>query len=193
MQTSPLGTVELLLRLRWLLRSRSSSTLPFHPDLVADECRAGARRHPRALMTSNNPDVKTLAPLVLVVDDDRDTRDMYALFLELSGYRVVAAPDASSALEIALAQEPQVVITDFMLPGGVSGADLCRNLKQHERTAHVPALLVTGSSRRSDAELALGAGCADIRVKPYLPDALLHDVQSLTSASSGPVLSTSAS
>jgi two-component system phosphate regulon response regulator PhoB len=141
-------------------------------------------------MTSNSPDVKTLTPLVLVVDDDKDTREMYALVLQLSGYRVVAAPDASSALEIALAQEPQLVITDFMLPGGVSGADLCRNLKQHERTAHVPSLLVTGSSRRSDAKLALGAGCADIRVKPYLPDALLRDVQSLTSASSGALLST---
>jgi two-component system phosphate regulon response regulator PhoB len=136
-------------------------------------------------MTLHNPDGKTLAPLVLVVDDDQDTREMYALFLELSGYRVVSAPDASSALEIALAQGPHVVVTDFMLPGGVSGADLCRKLKQHETTAHVPALLVTGSTRRSDAELALGAGCADIRVKPYLPDALLHDVRALT-ATSGP-------
>jgi CheY-like chemotaxis protein len=144
-------------------------------------------------MISNSPLPKTLAPLVLVVDDDRDTREMYSLFLELSGYRVVAAPDASSALEIALAQEPHVVITDFMLPGGLTGADLCRNLKQHQRTAHVPALLVTGSSRRSDAELALGAGCADIRVKPYLPEALLRDVQTLTTDSSGPMLSTSAS
>jgi two-component system phosphate regulon response regulator PhoB len=141
-------------------------------------------------MTSNRPDVKTPAPLVLVVDDDRDTREMYALFLELSGYRVVAAPDANSALEIALAQAPHVVITDFMLPGGVTGADLCRNLKRHERTAHVPALVVTGSSLQSDAELALGAGCADIRLKPYLPEALLRDVQTLTTTSSGQVLGT---
>lgn len=135
-------------------------------------------------MSALEPDEKTTAPLILVVDDDVDTREMYALYLEMSGYRVLSAPDASTALELALSQGPHVVVTDFMLPGNMTGADLCRSLKQHERTAHVPALLVTGSTRRSDAEEAMGAGCADIRVKPYLPDALLVDIRMLTA--SGP-------
>lgn len=138
-------------------------------------------------MTPHDPDAATISPLILVVDDDLDTRDMYALFLELSGYRVLSAADASTALELALSSGPHVVVTDFMLPGGVSGAELCRKLKQHERTAHVPALLVTGSTRRADAEEAMGAGCADIRVKPYLPDALLHDIRVLTGTFPGGV------
>jgi DNA-binding response OmpR family regulator len=122
-----------------------------------------------------------IAPLVLIVDDDADTRDMYSIFLDLSGYRVIAAADADSAFAQALAAGPNVIITDFILPGGPSGADLCRRLKEHERTAHVPTLLVTGSTRRDDAEQALGAGCADIRIKPYALDQLLIDVRALTS------------
>jgi DNA-binding response OmpR family regulator len=133
-----------------------------------------------AQMPTLRVDGNITAPLILVVDDDRDTRDMYALFLEMSGYRVLSARDATSALALALSQGPNVVVTDFMLPGGMSGADLCRSLREDARTAHVPALLVTGSTRRSDAEAALSAGCADIRIKPYLPDALLDDIRLLT-------------
>lgn len=120
------------------------------------------------------------APLVLVVDDDRDTRDMYAMFLDVSGFRVVTAGDADTAFDHAVANGPALVITDYQLRGGTTGADLCRRLKQHPRTAQVPALLVTGSTRRVDAEEALGAGCADIRIKPYHLDDLLADVQALT-------------
>jgi CheY-like chemotaxis protein len=131
---------------------------------------------------TNKPAANTSAqaPLVLVVDDDRDTRDMYAMFLDVSGYRVMTVGDADAALHEAIAHVPALVITDFQLPGGPTGADLCRQLKQHPETAHVPALLVTGSTRRSDAEEALGAGCAEIRIKPYHLDALLSDVQALT-------------
>jgi two-component system phosphate regulon response regulator PhoB len=131
-------------------------------------------------MNSHTADVPVAPPLILVVDDDQDTREMYSMFLELSGYRVLSAHDARTALALALAEGPHMVVTDFLLPGNMSGADLCRSLKEHERTAHVPALLVTGSTRRTDAEEAMGAGCADIRLKPYLPDALLRDVRIFT-------------
>jgi CheY-like chemotaxis protein len=126
------------------------------------------------------PRSKESAHVVLIVDDDRDTREMYALFLGNSGFRVITAGDVDTALEQALTQSPSVIVTDFFLNGGSTGADLCRRLKQHERTAHVPALLVTGSTRKADAEEALGAGCAQIRIKPYNLDHLLRDVISYT-------------
>lgn len=138
-------------------------------------------------MNHTDTELTGTPPLILVVDDDLDTREMYSIFLELSGYRVMSARDGDTALALALSEHPQLVVTDFMLPGTMTGADLCRSLKQHESTAHVPALVVTGSTRRADAEEALGAGCADIRVKPYLPDALLEDIRTLTSRPLGDV------
>jgi DNA-binding response OmpR family regulator len=134
-------------------------------------------------MKSPDAERALVSPLVLIVDDDKDTRDMYTVFLDISGFRVISAADADSAFEQAMANGPNVVVTDFMLRGAATGADLCRRLKQHERTAHVPALLVTGSTRKSDAEDALGAGCADIRIKPYHLDELLRDVRALTDGS----------
>jgi DNA-binding response OmpR family regulator len=128
--------------------------------------------------------VSTAQPLILIVDDDKDTRDMYTMFLDISGYRVISAEDADTAFEQAIAKGPNVVVTDFMLRGGPTGADLCRRLKEHTETAKVPTLLVTGSTRKSDAEDAMGAGCADIRIKPYHLDELLRDVRALTDGSS---------
>lgn len=118
-------------------------------------------------------------PLVLVVEDDPDTRDMYAMFLDLEGFAVMTAATADSAFDIAVAHQPRVVVTDLLLPGGPTGADLCRRLHDDWRTAHIPALLLTGSSRDRDVAGALEAGCAAIRIKPHLPESLLSDIREM--------------
>ena len=128
---------------------------------------------------------KPVRPLVLMVEDDQDTRDMYALFMEFSGLRVLTAGNVDAAVHLAVEHQPDVVVTDFLLGGAGTGADLCRRLHEDERTAHIPAVLVTGSARKSDTEDALRAGCAEIRIKPYLPDALLNDIQRIVTGRRG--------
>lgn len=118
-------------------------------------------------------------PLVLLVEDHLDTRDMYTWSLESSGFDVLTAEDANGAFEVAASELPHVVVTDFWLRGGPSGADLCNRLKADERTTHIPTLMVTGSTQRNLAKGALSSGCAVVRLKPYLPDALERDVRSL--------------
>ncbi|MBA3887632.1 MAG: response regulator [Acidobacteria bacterium] len=116
---------------------------------------------------------------VLLVEDHLDTRDMYAWSLEASGFDVLTASDADGAFALAADKRPDVVITDFWLPGGPSGADLCNRLKLDVRTAAIPTLMVTGSTQRQTAQNALSSGCAVVRLKPYLPDALERDVRLL--------------
>jgi len=118
-----------------------------------------------------------IRPLVLIVEDDADTRDMYATYLEFSGIAVLSALNAHEAFELAVAHQPQMIVTDYRLGGSATGADLCRHLQEHERTRHIPTLLMTGSSRQQDTDAAIDAGCAQVRLKPYLPDALLNDVR----------------
>jgi two-component system, cell cycle response regulator DivK len=118
-------------------------------------------------------------PLVLVVEDDPDTRDMYAMYLDFCGMGVLTATTVDSAFTLALEHQPDIVVTDFMLRGPESGTDLCRKLRQEPRTAHIPALLVTGSSRTADTDAARHAGCADVRIKPYLPDTLVADIREI--------------
>jgi two-component system phosphate regulon response regulator PhoB len=122
-------------------------------------------------------------PLVLIVEDHLDTRDMYAWALEASGFDVVTADDASGGFELAAERNPHVVVTDFWLRGVPSGADLCNRLKADVRTSEIPTLLVTGSTQREHAERALTAGCAVIRLKPYLPDDLERDIRLLLAGS----------
>ncbi len=121
----------------------------------------------------------SVRPLVLVVEDDQDTRDMYAMYLDLSGIAVLTATNASAAFELAVEHQPQMVVTDFRLAGPATGADLCRRLTDDTRTSHIPALLLTGSTRQGDADAAIDAGCAEVRIKPHLPDALVSDIREI--------------
>jgi DNA-binding response OmpR family regulator len=118
-------------------------------------------------------------PTVLLVEDHLDTRDMYAWSLEASGFRVLTAAAADEAFELATAVRPQIVVTDFWLQGGPSGADLCNRLRDDTRTATIPTLMVTGSTQRQLVEGQLRSSCAVVRLKPYLPDALERDVRAL--------------
>lgn len=116
---------------------------------------------------------------VLLVEDDRDTRDMYRMWLEHVGFAVFSSESAEEGFETALQQQPKVVVTDFVLRNGSSGAELCRRLKGDPRTDHIPTLLMTGSAERRTVDGALDAGCAIVRLKPYLPDAMLADIDAL--------------
>jgi two-component system cell cycle response regulator len=134
-------------------------------------------------MPVSHTDPAARRPLVLLVEDDVDSRDMYALGLGFAGIDVHSVQDASAAFELAVARRPDVIVTDFFLRGADNGAALCRRLHADARTADIPVLVVTGSTRPADAEALRGAGCADIRTKPYLPDALISDVEYLVSRS----------
>jgi two-component system, OmpR family, phosphate regulon response regulator PhoB len=118
-------------------------------------------------------------PMVLLVEDHLDTRDMYAWSLEASGFRVLTAAAADEAFDLATTMRPHIVVTDYVLQGGPSGADLCNRLKDDSRTAAIPTLMVTGSTQRQLAEGSLRGSCSVVRLKPYLPDALERDIVAL--------------
>lgn len=120
------------------------------------------------------------APVRLVlVEDDRDTREMYCAWLEHVGFKVFDAQDAETGFLHAVRYQPTVVVTDFLLRGGLTGAQLCERLKDDPRTEHIRTLLMTGSAERRTVEGALKSGCAVVRLKPYLPDAMLADIDAM--------------
>ncbi|MEO6214323.1 MAG: response regulator [Vicinamibacterales bacterium] len=118
------------------------------------------------------------AQLVLV-DDDLETREMYTAWLEHVGFHVLHADNADTGFRYAVDRQPQVVITDHVLKIGSSGSELCRRLKGDPRTTHIPTLLMTGAAERRTSESAIEAGCAVVRLKPYLPDAMLADIDAI--------------
>lgn len=113
-------------------------------------------------------------PIVLVVDDDADTRDMYTVMLEATGLRVIAAGNGETALQHASGVMPSVVVTDVAMPGPVTAAELCRFF----HAAGVPVVAITGLRHDSPpVEELQGAGCDVMEMKPVELDRLSEIVQ----------------
>jgi CheY-like chemotaxis protein len=118
-------------------------------------------------------------PVVLLVEDDRDGRLMYAEWLQQSGFRVEQAHNGLQALERAFDVLPDAIVTDLNIPG-IDGYELTRRLKTDPRTEHIPILAVTGYAPfTNDPSRADRAGCDAILPKPCFPDDLEHTLTAL--------------
>jgi two-component system cell cycle response regulator DivK len=112
------------------------------------------------------------APLILVVDDYQDAREMYAEYLVFSGFRVAEARNGKEALEQAFALKPDLILMDLSLPG-MDGWEATRRLKADKQTRHIPIVALTGHALAGASEGARRAGCDSFVTKPCLPDDLV--------------------
>jgi two-component system cell cycle response regulator DivK len=118
----------------------------------------------------------TSGPLVLVVEDYQDAREMYAAYLQFSGFRVAEATDGVDAIEKSIELMPDIILMDLALPK-MDGWEATRRLKMDERTRHIPIVALTGHALAGHAEGAKQAGCDSFVTKPCLPDALVAEIQ----------------
>lgn len=116
------------------------------------------------------------APLILVVDDYQDAREMYAEYLQFSGFRVAEARNGNEALEQAFALKPDLILMDLSLPG-MDGWEATRQLKADERTQNIPVVALTGHALAGASDGAKRAGCDSFVTKPCLPDDLVVEVR----------------
>lgn len=121
------------------------------------------------------------APLILVVDDYQDAREMYAEYLQFSGFRVAEARNGNEAVSQAFALRPDLILMDLSLPG-MDGWEATRLLKADERTRHIPIVALTGHALAGASEGARRAGCDAFVTKPCLPDDLVVEVRRMLGA-----------
>ena len=121
------------------------------------------------------------APLILVVDDYQDAREMYAEYLQYSGFRVAEARNGNEAVEQAFALRPDLILMDLSLPGK-DGWEATRELKADERTRHIPIVALTGHALAGASDGAKKAGCDSFVTKPCLPDDLVVEVRRMLNA-----------
>ena len=119
-------------------------------------------------------------PLILVVDDYQDAREMYAEYLEYSGFRVAEARNGNEAVEQAFALQPDLILMDLSLPG-MDGWEATRRLKADDRTRQIPIVALTGHALAGASEGAKRAGCDSFVTKPCLPDDLVVEVRRMLS------------
>ncbi len=110
---------------------------------------------------------------VLVVDDDDKTVELVKMYLNRDGYRVLTADNGITALELARANHPDLIVLDLMLPG-MNGLEVCRTLREE---SDVPIIMLTAMSTDDDKLTGLEIGADDYVTKPFSPRELAARVR----------------
>jgi twitching motility two-component system response regulator PilG len=107
--------------------------------------------------------------VVMVVDDSQTVRNIMALIVHRLGYRSVRARSALEALSMLTELVPDLIFLDITLPG-MDGLDVCKVIKNHQRTKHVPVIMLSGNDQVLDRVMGRLAGAEDYITKPFEPD-----------------------
>lgn len=114
------------------------------------------------------------SPRVLVVDDEKHIRKILALQLEAHGFRVDTAEDGVDALGKVLANPPDLILLDLMMPK-MDGYEVCRRLRDNFRTSQIPIIMLTAKDQLSEKVKGLEGGANDYVTKPFaMPELMLR-------------------
>ncbi|MDQ3169413.1 MAG: response regulator [Acidobacteriota bacterium] len=122
-------------------------------------------------------------PLILVVEDYDDAREMYVEYLTFTGFRVESATNGLEAIEMTQRLVPDLVLMDLALPK-LDGWEATRRLKSDAATSHIPVIALTGHALAGHAERAREAGCDSFITKPCVPDELVAEISRVLGISS---------
>ena len=103
---------------------------------------------------------------ILIIEDHADMRELLAWQIELMGFTPISAKQGREGVEKALAEKPQLIIMDIMMPG-MDGWEAARQIRAHAEIKDIPILAATALFRDSDLKNCMEAGCNGYIVKPF--------------------------
>ena len=115
-------------------------------------------------------------PLILIVDDNIDAREMYGMYLQHEGFRWAEAVNGQDALTQTRLEKPALILMDATMPR-MDGWEAVRRLKADVATRHIPLIMLTAHAFDEHRERAKKAGCDGFLAKPVLPDALAREIR----------------
>ena len=119
-----------------------------------------------------------MAKRILVADDESHILHVVSLKLSNAGYQVVTASDGQEALELASAERPDLLITDYHMPQ-LSGLELCQRLQQQPATSGIPTVMLTARGYALEPEDMERSGIRRMLSKPFSPRQLLTTVNEM--------------
>ncbi|KAA3656976.1 MAG: response regulator [Chloroflexi bacterium] len=122
-------------------------------------------------------------PLILIVDDQADTRRMLGMLLNFNGFQVNEAFDGVDALEKIQTAKPDAMILDVMMPR-MDGITLCKKLRNHPQTVDLPIIMLSGKTTLEAENEGLQAGANSYMFKPMAVQLLLENINQLLEAQS---------
>ncbi|MBU2644068.1 sigma 54-interacting transcriptional regulator [bacterium] len=111
-------------------------------------------------------------PLILIVDDNEDNREILGRIIEKKGYQTAIAGNGIEAIEFTTKQMPDLILLDIMMPE-LDGFETCRRLKQNEETSQIPIIFVTALARSESIEKAFESGGNDYITKPFIREEVI--------------------
>lgn len=114
---------------------------------------------------------------IMVVDDNPEELGFFADILEVEGYQVRTAMNGESALKSAQEKLPDLILLDILMPPGMNGYDVCRQLKAETRTCAIPVLFISAIDGPADKSLAFAVGGVDYIAKPFCHQELLARIK----------------
>jgi len=124
------------------------------------------------------------ASKALIVDDEFAIRDMLRMALEIAGFDVVEAENILDAHRLVVDERPDIVLLDWMLPGG-SGIELLRRLKRNDATRDIPVIMLTAKTAEDNVIQGLEVGADDYITKPFAPRELVARIKALLRRAKG--------
>jgi two-component system, OmpR family, alkaline phosphatase synthesis response regulator PhoP len=115
---------------------------------------------------------------ILVVEDEETIQELISYHLKKEGFRVTCVASGEEALRKLQTEAYGLVLLDLMLPG-IDGLEVCRSIRKHPTTAHLPVMMVTAKGEESDIVAGLELGADDYLVKPFSPRVLVARVKAL--------------
>ncbi|HNX97840.1 MAG TPA: response regulator transcription factor [Candidatus Aminicenantes bacterium] len=123
-------------------------------------------------------------PLIVVIDDEPDIVQLVTLHLARGGFEVQSFASATPLHAFLLRRRPALIVLDLMLPDA-DGMDVCRSLKQDERTRSIPVLILSARGEEVDVVLGLEFGADDYVIKPFSPKELVARVRAVLRRNKG--------
>jgi two-component system, OmpR family, alkaline phosphatase synthesis response regulator PhoP len=121
---------------------------------------------------------------ILVVDDEPGIVTVVRDYLDRAGYRVLTAGDGVTALRLARAERPSLLVLDLMLPG-LDGLDVTRTLRRDPATAQLPIIMLTARVEEADRLIGLELGADDYLTKPFSPRELVARIRAVLRRAEG--------
>ncbi len=115
---------------------------------------------------------------ILAVDDEPHILKLVAFSLKAKGFEVLEATDGLSAVAVAEAEKPDLILMDVMMPA-LDGYEACRRIKANPATADIPVVMLTAKAQVAEQKTGLDAGALDYICKPFTPKDLVAQVESL--------------
>jgi len=119
---------------------------------------------------------------ILLIEDDPFLSSMYTTKFELENFTVFSGDDGQKGLDLALAEIPDIILLDIMMPV-MNGFEVLEQLKKDERTKNIPVILLTNLNQKDDIEKGLSMGANDYLIKAhFMPSEVVEKIRKIISS-----------